>query len=140
VIRPLAAALASVVVAGCGADRVERPLSVDIRGLSARASALVVKLRTEATACRDVDDTTAPALSADEEHRWDRASGAERAFALSPVTGDAVTVVAYALDEASRPFQHACRTVTYDELGNLASGRVIITLSRRVSAAPIVER
>ena len=130
-------AAALVLLGACGSEPVGRAFELEVRGLSARASALVVKLRSAepALACSDVTLESAAALAADETQRWDRSSGGERSLAMSPVVTDRVTLVAYAIDDAGATFQVACRTVSYEELGNLAGGRLILVLSRRAMAA-----
>ncbi len=118
----------------CGAEPSGRAFELEVRGLSARAAALVVKRSDDPMlACNAVTLESAASLAAAETQRWDRASGAERALSMSPVVTDRVTLVAYALDEGGAAFQVACRSVSYEELGNLAGGRLILTLSRRES-------
>ena len=115
----------------CGEDLVGRSFDLDVRGLSARAASLVVKRVDEPLSCPELDLSAAGLLEADETAKWSRASGAARALTLAPVVADAITLVAYAADDAGTPIQLACRTVTYEELGNLVGGRLVLTLSRR---------
>lgn len=135
----LATLAAGATASGCGDDVPGRSFELDVRGLSARASALVVKLRVEAVQCAEVTLATAPGMPAYQTERWERASGAPRSFTLSPVVTETVTLIAYALD-GEAPLQVGCRTVTYAELGNLAGGRVTLVLSRRETAASLEQR
>lgn len=135
--RRLARVALVLTLGGCGEELAGRSFELEVRGLSARAASLVVK-RVDATlSCPELDLAEAGQLEADETAKWARASGAARALTLAPVVADAITLVAYAADDAGTPIQLACRTVTYEELGTLVGGRLVLTLSRR-DMAPLV--
>jgi hypothetical protein len=124
-----------LLLGACGEELVGRSFELDVRGLSARASSLVVKRVDAPLSCPELDLVAAGQLEADETAQWSRASGEARALTLSPVVADAITLVVYAADDSGTPIQLACRTVTYEELGNLVGGRVVLTLSRRDMAS-----
>lgn len=120
-------------LAGCGADAPTRPIALDIQGLSARASALVVKLFAPPgrPGCASLTPAALPAAVATDEARWERASGAARALSLDAVEGVDVTLAAYALDAEGAVMQSACNEYTFTQLGQVPGGELTLVLSRR---------
>jgi len=123
-----------VALAACGDGQTTRAFDLEIRGMSARADSLVLKLRgpTKLTPCRDIDLSNVADLDFDEERRWQRSEGAERAFELPALEVDAIVLVAYSNDAAGTPIQIGCQQFSYEDLGNLVGGGVVLTLTARV--------
>ncbi|MCC7386217.1 MAG: hypothetical protein IT384_30520 [Deltaproteobacteria bacterium] len=127
----LAGALA---VAACGGGTQYRPLDIEIRGLSARAESLVIKLFPEQArgGCAQVELSNVSGLEAPIEERWERSSGAPRTFELPSIDDAGLTIIAYSLDAGGVPMQYSCLFVSYAQAGSLQDHRLVLTLSRRL--------
>jgi hypothetical protein len=128
-------AILPVIALGCGGGRAYRPFEVEIRGLSARASTLVVKVipGSAPIGCGALQLDAAPSVSAPIEQRWMRGTDADRRLEIPEIDAGQMTIIAYAEDEAGKPIQLACRQIEYSELGDLEAGLLILTLSQRAT-------
>ncbi len=120
---------------GCGSNVAYRAIEIEVRGLSARAAAMTIKIipGEMEIACGGLDLSEIQALPAETELRWERSAGAERRFDLEPIENQTLTFVALSEDAAGQPIQYACRRIDYDELGDLPAGLLIITLTPRAT-------
>jgi len=130
------AALCASMLASCGGGDLYRPLSVEIEGLSARASELVLMVFPQETGqtCVGVDLAASAGLMAPHEARWVRSDMTERAFSLPRIETEGITVVAYSVDDAGAPIQFGCRELSFDKVLDLELGVLYLALSRRVDA------
>lgn len=121
-------------VAGCGGSANNRALSVEIRGFSARASALVLKVEPSPSyQCPDVNNLIdVRNLPAATEYRWERSKGEPRAFTIPPTAEESVGISAYSEGSDGTFLQGACVIVSFEEIANIEGGRIVITLSQRM--------
>ena len=119
----------------CGGSEVARPLEIEIDGLSARAQTLVLKVFEDGTGrrCQGVTLESAPALVSEHAAVWERSSEAERRLTLPKVEQEGITIIAYALDVGGRPIQFVCSALSYEDIGELALGVLVLRLSDRVT-------
>ena len=130
-------ALAGVfaVAAACGGEVAHRSLEIEVRGLSARAERLVLKLipAPQLVGCGTLKLADVPEVSGGIELIWERASGAPRLLEAPLIEAEAMTVVGHSEDAAGRPIQMVCVHLEYAELGELPAGLLILSLSQRNS-------
>lgn len=121
------------VIAGCGGSSNNRALSVEIRGFSARASALVLKVEPSPTfLCPDENNLSeVKNLPAATEYRWERTAAQPRAFTIPPTAEESVGISAYSEGSDGAFLQGACVIVSFEEIANIEGGRIVITLSQR---------
>jgi hypothetical protein len=122
--------------AACGGGDLFRPVTVEIEGLSARASQLVLMIfaQEDGQSCVGVDLTTSPGLMAPHQARWVRSEKTPRSFELPKIETEGITVVAYSVDSAGAAIQFGCRELAFDKVPDLELGVLYLTLSRRVDA------
>lgn len=128
-------ALAGVfaMAAGCGGDVAHRSLEIEVRGLSARADRLVLKLvpAPRQVGCGTLKLADVPGIEGEVELLWERASDAPRQFEVPPIDAEALTIVGHSEDAAGRPIQMLCVQVEYAEIGELPAGLLVLSLSQR---------
>lgn len=119
---------------GCGGGANNRALSVEIRGFSARASRLVLKVEPDPTfQCPDVNNLSdVRNLPGASEYRWERSAGEPRAFTIPPLAEDSVGISAYSEGSDGSFLQGACLIVRFEEIASIEGGRIVITLSQRM--------
>ncbi len=130
-----AALIPLLVLAACGTEEINRPLPLEIDGLSARAQVLVLKVFEADTGqtCRGVTLDTVAALAAEHEQTWERTSMAPRSLEVPALTTESMTIVAYALDAAGAPMQFLCTEIDFAGISELPEGVLIVTLSQRMT-------
>lgn len=109
-------------------------MALEIRGFSARAAALVVKLSPDPAYRCDAlmaDLASLKTLDAPTTLRWERAAAAARTFEVGSSDASSVGVAAYAEAADGTVIQGACTVVTFEELGAVEDGRIVVTLSER---------
>lgn len=123
------------VASGCGTSELIRPLPVEIEGLSARASVLVLKVfpADAFQSCQGIELSTAVGLSTPHEVRWQRASMADRVLEIPAINTERLTIVAYSLDANGAPMQFSCSELDFAGIGELPEGVLIITLTQRMT-------
>ncbi|MBI4818578.1 MAG: hypothetical protein HY791_20085 [Deltaproteobacteria bacterium] len=122
--RGVLLALACVMAACGGAE--SRGLSIEVRGLSARAETLVVGLFPDASqSCTGVSLASVATIKAPLERRWERSSGAPRTLEFDEtIEAEKVTLVAYSLTAEAQPLQYLCHVVEYDSIRGLVAVRL----------------
>lgn len=114
------AALCTVfLLAGCGEARsIQRPIELDLVGLSGRAETLSVLLADPKTnpPCAGIDGPGALALEGLASAQWRRTSDAPRSLSLPPVDLDEVLVVAVAQEASGTPIQVGCALFAFADL------------------------
>jgi hypothetical protein len=112
-----------------------RPLAVELKGLSARATKLVLAAfpASSGKACKDISLQNAASLDPPFRSEWDRASAMERELMLPPIGEDGAAVYAYSVDMNGTTIQFVCYDVTFEGIGDLEYGILTLILSKRVS-------
>ena len=119
--RKIAHGLVATVItlAACGDETRLRPLSLDIQGLSSRASLMVIQLvpGSDAPACATVNAMNVNGLDAPIRLVWVRTDESEKMPLAAPdVETENLTVIVHAEDAAGAVIQLGCREVNYLDL------------------------
>jgi hypothetical protein len=122
-------------ICSCGSSDLDRPLAIEIKGLSSHAEKLSLSVfpKSSGQTCMSLTLAAAGMLKAPYTTTWDRASGAARQLALPDVTPDGATIILVATDPSGAPIQFVCSEITYEQVGELPYGVLVVTLSQRVS-------
>jgi hypothetical protein len=132
------ATLALAAFASCGAPHIDRPLPIEIKGLSSRATKLILGVypKSAMMSCQQTTVENVAMLTPPYHAEWDRESGADRTLELPTLDTDGVTIIAYSKDINSVTIQFACQYIEYKDLGGTAleasNGVLVLTLSQRM--------
>ncbi len=123
--------LALLALCACGSE-ILRPLEVDVLGLSARAEIFVIKVVVgSGLTCDQVSRESVQSVETPYVSRWVRSEGQPRRANLPTIEDEAVTILAHSEDANGATLQFVCRELSFEEIANLPSGVLELTLSRR---------
>lgn len=123
--------LAAWLLVACGSE-ILRPLEIDVLGLSARAEVFVLKVVPGGQIdCASVSLDSVRGIEAELVTRWVRSEGQARSAELPVVEEGAVTVIAHAEDAGGAVIQYACQRLSFEDIADLPTGALELTLSRR---------
>jgi len=132
-LRSFALSLSFGFVVSCGSADVYRPLEVEIYGVSARASAVSLKMFTldKPAKCTMLDQDQIVDRDAYYAATWNRGTAAQRNWIIPEVLDEELTVAIYTTDEENRSIQYTCREITYTGIGERETSVLTITLNSR---------
>ena len=121
--------------ASCGPEPIFRNIEIEIYGVSARASAVTLKVFAleQVRECRGLDRTSIDNTSALITNTWQRDQASERVWVIPELDTEQLTFTVHTLDENGFVMQYFCRELTYEEIGNREFGLINIRLEPRSS-------
>ncbi len=125
--RKMCLASLALATACGGVELVERPLEIEVLGLSSRAVSLELKVRKMPASpdCRVMTAAAANNAEAGQSQLWSRMDGSVRMLALPTAGQESVQILLIAKNSEDRPFQFACREVDF---AAIESPEVTLTL------------